>query len=74
MKKYSAGFVEMDTMEGFTFKPKNEPTLCGKREHSRPIDGEHSTSKFSRLRIGANAYITYDTSDGFKIEMGKMKN
>merc|ERR1711860_175910 len=35
LKKYSAGFVEMDSMEGFTFKPKNGPTLSGKREHSR---------------------------------------
>jgi len=50
LKKYSAGFVEMDSMEGFTFKPKNGPTLSGKREHARPIDGEHSTRSFQLER------------------------
>ena len=45
LKKESHGFVEIDRMEGFTFTPKNEPRKSEKREHSRPIEGEHSASK-----------------------------
>ena len=62
LKKESHGFVEIDRMEGFTFTPKNEPRKSEKREHSRPIEGEHSASKIFQKVFETPKFIslTYD--------------
>ena len=48
----------MDRMEGFTFAPRNEPCKSGKREYSRPIEGEHSASKIFQKNFETPKFIS----------------